>query len=386
VSNSLEHSHHGGRVIAIDALRGLVMIIMLLDHTRERFFLQHAVSDPVDCTNTDLGLFLVRLMSSLCAPVFVMLAGLSAWYGSQKMDRRQTPVHLLKRGLLLILMELTLVGLPWYDSLPPRTIWLQVIWAIGVSMLALSALLHLPRKIMMAVALILICGHNLLDRIHFASNSMWFIPWAILHDRSVVELTDLCSVKTSYPVIPWIGVMAFGYGTGSWFQKILQTERRVKKLFCFGAFMLGGFALLRSLNFYGDHPWGMMDHFLRTIMSFLALTKYPPSLLFLLFTLGVGIVLLAWFVKLNHSPYVQKIAQFGSEPMFFYLLHLYALKAVSMIIIAFYGSNYGSLYVFDHLSHVWLMFLFMLSILYFPVCWYSAYKHRVRSSVVSRRD
>lgn len=365
-------------MIAIDALRGLVMIIMLLDHTRERFFLQHAVSDPVDCANTDLGLFLLRLMSSLCAPVFVMLAGLSAWYGSQKMDRRQSSFHLLKRGLLLILIEVTLVGLPWYDNLPPRTIWLQVIWAIGVSMIALSALLHLPRKMLMAVALILICGHNLLDGIHFTSDSIWFFPWAILHDRSVVELTDLISVKTSYPLIPWIGVMAFGYGIGPWFHKILQTESRVKKLFCFGAFMLGGFVMLRSLNFYGDHPWATMDHFLRTIMSFLALTKYPPSLLFLLFTLSAGIVLLACFVKLNHSPLVKKIAQFGSEPMFFYLLHLYALKAVSMIIIAFYGSNYGSLYVFDHLYQVWLMFLFMLCILYYPVCWYSSYNHRAR--------
>jgi uncharacterized membrane protein len=373
VNNSLSHKHHGGREIAIDALRGLVMIIMLLDHTRERFFLQHAVSDPVDYMHTDIGLFVVRLMSSLCAPVFVLLAGLSAWYVSQKHDLRQTSLYLLKRGALLILLEVTLVGIPWYDTLPPHTIWLQVIWAIGVSMIALSALLHLPRKLMLAVALTIICGHNLLDGIKYTPDSMGFIPWALLHDRSVIALGGGMTIKTTYPVLPWIGVMALGYCLGPWFKPQVKSESRIKKLCILGASLLVGFVVLRSLNVYGDHPWVMAQNPLRTTMSFFALTKYPPSLLYLMLTLGVGIALLGWFLKLNHSHVLVKMAKFGSEPMFFYLLHLYALKAASLVIIAIYGKNYGQLHVFSNISAVWLMFLAMLCLLYFPVCWFSAY-------------
>lgn len=376
MSDTSRKTHNGGREIAIDALRGMVMIIMLLDHTRERFFLQYAISDPVDYANTEIGLYFTRLLSSLCAPVFVLLAGISAWFVSRKQNLSHTSFYLVKRGVLLILLEVTLVGLPWYDSLPPHTIWLQVIWAIGFSMIALAGLLHLPRKVLLAIAIGIICGHNLLDGVQFTPGSLSFMVWALLHDRTVVQLGEWVTIKTTYPVLPWIGVIALGYCLGPWYLSSEKYSVRLKKLFVTGASLLAGFIILRGLNVYGDLPWKLADTPLKTIMSFFALTKYPPSLLFLLFTLGIGILILRWFEQLSPRLVLVKLANFGSKPMFFYVLHLYTLKVISLIFIAFYGTNYESLFVFDNLWAVWLMFVATLFLLFFTVDKYSKYSQQ----------
>ena len=199
------------RLLSIDALRGLVILFMLLDHVRETFFLHRQVADPMNTEITDPALFFSRTLAHLCAPVFVLLTGLSAYlYGEKYQGKRDVSAFLFKRGLFLVVLEFTLVNFAWTFQLPPSVIYMQVIWAIGVSMIALAALVWLPRPVLLVLGLVIIAGHNLLDTLHFAPGSVMHVPWAILHDRGWIEVGDSLRMRTSYPVLPWIGVIALG--------------------------------------------------------------------------------------------------------------------------------------------------------------------------------
>lgn len=192
------------RLQSIDALRGLVILFMLLDHVRETFFMHHQVVDPMTIESTEPSLFFSRTLAHLCAPVFVLLTGLSAWlYGEKYQGRGATSAFLFKRGLFLVVLEFTLVNFAWTFQLPPTVIYMQVIWAIGVSMIALSLLVWLPRPALIALGALIIAGHNLLDGVHFAPGSVMHVPWAILHDRGWLEVSDSLRMRTSYPVLPW---------------------------------------------------------------------------------------------------------------------------------------------------------------------------------------
>jgi len=259
----------GARLLSIDALRGLVMLFMLLDHVRETFFLHRQVSDPMDIASTEPGLFFSRTLAHLCAPVFVLLTGLSASLFAHKHGHRgEASAFLFKRGLFLVLLELTLVNFAWTGQIPPSVIYLQVIWVIGLSMLALSALLWLPRAALLVLSLLLIGGHNLLDGVHFAAGEALHVPWAILHDRGWIEFGDALRLRTSYPLLPWIGVIGLGYGLGPWFAAEADSERRQRRLLLCGLAALAGFGLLRLLNGYGERPWAGGDSGLQTLMSF----------------------------------------------------------------------------------------------------------------------
>ena len=203
------------RLLSIDALRGLVILFMLLDHVRETFFLHRQVADPMNIEITDPALFFSRTLAHICAPVFVLLTGLSAYlYGEKYQGKRDVSAFLFKRGLFLVVLEFTLVNFAWTFQLPPSVIYMQVIWAIGVSMIALAALVWLPRPVLLVLGLVIIAGHNLLDALHFAPGSVMHVPWAILHDRGWIEVGDSLRMRTSYPVLPWIGVIALGYCLG----------------------------------------------------------------------------------------------------------------------------------------------------------------------------
>ncbi len=241
------------RLHSIDALRGLVILFMLLDHVRETFYLHLQVSDPMDVTQTDPALFFSRTLAHLCAPVFVFLTGLSAFlYGERHEGRVAVSAFLLKRGLFLVLLEVTLVNFAWTFQLPPKVIYLQVIWAIGLSMLALSALVWLPRAALVGLGLVLVAGHNLLDGVHFAPEHWAHVPWAVLHDRGWIGLGDALRLRTSYPLLPWIGVIALGYAAGPWFGRSANAARRTRNLLLTAAIALGGFIVLRLNNGYGE--------------------------------------------------------------------------------------------------------------------------------------
>jgi uncharacterized membrane protein len=367
------------RLLAIDALRGLVMLFMLVDHVRETFFLHLQVTDPVDASTTDPGLFFTRLLSTFCAPTFVALTGLSAWLYGQSHTKKEVSEFLLKRGLFLIFLELTVICLAWPTQsfeFPPERFWLQVIWAIGISMVALSGLIYLPRPAQFGVGLAIVCLHNMLDGIVLAPQDSGFAIWSVLHQRTVIDLGWELTAKTTYPVLPWIGVILLGYACGPWFAKGSDPALRLKRLITLGFALIIGFFLIRYANIYGDKPWFTGETPLRTVMGFLALTKYPPSLLFLMPTVGTGVLLLALFEKYQNSVALPHLAFLGGAPMFFYILHLYMLKAIYHVALALYGPVKGKVFGVDNLSTVWIWVFLLILPLYFPTRWFAGLKQR----------
>jgi uncharacterized membrane protein len=368
------------RLQGIDALRGLVILLMLLDHVRETFYLHKQLADPIDVANTDPALFISRSLAHLCAPVFVFLTGLSAaLYQQKKLSRRAVSLFLIKRGLVLVALELTLVNFAWTFSFPPEVLYLQVIWAIGLSMLALGVLLWLPLWAVVTIGVVLVAGHNLLDNLHAAPDSPWHLPWAILHDRGWIEIGDSLRMRTSYPLLPWIGVIALGYGAGQLWQPGWNRTTRGNILPGISAALLGLFLLLRLLNAYGEKPWQPGNTLGESAMAFFNITKYPPSLLFLCLTLAVGLALLALFERLEgKSAFIAWLAVFGSAPMFFYLLHLYVLKALYLIALARWGKNQGDWFGFDAVWQLWLCTLLLALLLWWPVRAFARLKQRRR--------
>lgn len=366
------------RLGAIDALRGLVMLFMLVDHARETFLLHKQVGDPIDALTVDPGLFFTRLLSALCAPVFILLTGLSAWLYSQKHSARDTSVFLLKRGLFLIVLELTLVNLAWNGTLLPETLWLQVIWCIGVCMLVLAGALHFSRPVLLALAAAIIGGHNLLDSLVLTSDSPMFVPWSILHQRAFIELADGMRARTTYPVLPWIGVILLGWAIGPWFSQAVPPSRRRQRLLQAGLGLLVAFVAIRWANGYGEQPWVHTGDRLRTFMSFMTARKYPPSLMFLLPTLGLGLLLLALLERVQHWRGTAVLALYGGAPMFFYLLHLYVLKGMYLVAVSVWGANQGAYYGFENLFAIWLCSAVLAVALLFPTRWFAAHKQRRR--------
>jgi len=366
------------RLLAIDALRGLVMLFMLVDHVREAFYAHHAVTDPMQALTIQPELFFTRITSQICAPVFVFLTGLSAYLYGQSHSKKETSVFLLKRGLFLVVLELTVVGFAWAAQTLPPTFWLQVIWCIGLCMIALAGLIYLPRAWQIAVGGVIVAGHNLLDGIVLTPASPFFVPWAILHQRSVIELGGGMVAKTTYPVLPWIGVILLGYAIGPWFARGTDPGQRMKRLLVLGGALLVGFVLIRYANVYGDKPWVETGDSLRTVMSFLSVTKYPPSLLFLMPTIGLGLILLALFERMQDGATTARLGIFGGAPMFFYILHLYVLKVLYFAAVALWGLNQGKYFGFDNVGPIWLTALILLVPLYIPSAWFARFKQRRR--------
>ncbi|AUZ46755.1 DUF1624 domain-containing protein [Pseudomonas orientalis] len=367
------------RLLSIDALRGLVILFMLLDHVRETFLLHRQVGDPMSIDATEPALFFSRTLAHLCAPVFVLLTGLSAWLYAQKYQGRPAvSAFLFKRGLFLVVLEFTLVNFAWTFQLPPGVIYLQVIWAIGVSMIALAALVWLPRPLLITLAVAIIGGHNLLDGVHFTAGSASQVAWSILHERSWIDGSDTLRLRVTYPVLPWIGVIVLGYGLGPWFSNAALPAVRQRYLLLAIVGALLGFVLLRAANGYGEKPWQAYDSGVQTVMSFFNITKYPPSLLFLALTLGIGLLLLLAFERAGHKRWISTLAVFGAAPMFFYLLHLYVLKILYVACVAVFGLDHGNYFGFDSIGAVWLAALALPLALYVPVRWFAGLKARRR--------
>ena len=363
-------------MIAIDALRGFVMICMLVDHVRETFFLHRQVTDPMDALTISPELFFTRMVSEICAPVFIFLTGLSAYLYGQSHTPKETSTFLLKRGIFLVFLELTFVCFAWTAEFPPKTLWLQVIWCIGICMISLAALMHIPRRWQIVIGLVIIFGHNLLDGIVLGPDSPFYVPWSILHQRVFIDLGGITRARTTYPVLPWIGVILLGYAIGPWFARTVEPSERIARLLKLGVGVLAAFVVIRYLNFYGEKPWVHTGDSLRTFMSFMSAKKYPPTLMFLLPTLGLGLILLAFFEKIQNERIAEIFAVLGGAPMFFYLLHLYVLKAMYLISVHIWGANQGQYYGFDSLAGIWLWWAILGLTLYWPTRWFSKMKQR----------
>jgi len=323
------------RIESIDLLRGLIMILMALDHTRD--FFHSSGFNPRDVT--DPALFLTRWITHICAPTFIFLAGLSAYlYGTHGRTTPQVSWFVLTRGLWLILLSLTLVHFAWSLSVGSSVFVLQVIWAIGASMVVLAGLLYLPLWAIGAVGLAMIFGHNLLDGVQAQQFGSLAWIWHILHQRGTIYPVPDIRLIVAYPLIPWIGVMAAGYALGPLYQLDPATRRRW--LLGLGAAVTAGFFLLRATNLYGDPvAWSDQANQLYTLLSFLNCEKYPPSLLYLMMTLGPALLLLALFEGLRGRNALfagarHKVAQwiivFGRVPFFYYVIHLVWIQLLAL--------------------------------------------------------
>lgn len=368
------------RLTSIDQLRGTVIVLMLLDHVRETFYMHQQVGDPMVVDQVEPALFVSRLLAHLCAPVFVLLTGLSAWlYASGKPDgRRAASAFLLKRGLFLVALELLVVNFAWTLQFPPSVMYLQVIWAIGISMIALAGLLWLPRGALAVLALAVIAGHNLLDGVRVQGDGVLAVLWKVLHQRDWIAVTDGLRLRTSYPVLPWIGVIALGWVIGPWFARGGDALLRQRRLWMAGAGALLAFVILRAVNLYGDSPWQSFATLGSTLMSVFNVTKYPPSLLFLLLTLGIGLLLLRLYEQPRVARALAPLADIGAAPMFFYLLHLYVLKLLYVLAEARWGQTHGAYVAVDHVASLWVITAVLALALYWPTRAFARFKARRR--------
>lgn len=384
------------RVTAVDALRGLVMVIMALDHTREFLHADAMHFSADDLTRTTPALFLTRWVTHLCAPVFFFTAGLGARLKRDRPGVAAADVSrfLWTRGLWLILVEITVMRLAMNFTFDARyPVFLIILWALGWAMIALAGLVFLPPVASGLAGLAIVLLHNTLDAVTPAAFGALAPLWTVLHQPGLITVAGLPAVA-GYPVLPWIGVMALGYWAGAMYGWPPNTRRR--RLVVGGALGVAGFIALRALNGYGDPaPWSTQATSAMTIVSFLNTTKYPPSLIFVLMTLGPAALLLAWFERLRldaHHPFVV----FGRVPFAYYVVHFWLLHAVALALAFWrYGaatwtfawhpfpSMGGAREMFPAdlgypLWGVYLAWLLLVTALY-PACrWLSAVKTRRR--------
>ena len=354
---------NGQRIVSIDVMRGLVMLLMTVDHVRETFYLQHQVGDPMDVGTTPPALFFIRLAAHFCAPMFVFLTGLSAWlYAHPPGGPRSATGFLARRGLLLLALEVTVVNAAWSGT-ALSTIYLQVIWAIGLAMLALALLHRLPLPVLGLLGLVIVGGHNALEQ-----GTLPSAAWTILEQRGFLAL-DPVRIKVSYPVLAWIGVILLGYACGPLYAR--AAALRMRRLTLAGIACLALLIVLRSMNGYGEPvPWTPQQDVVHATMAFLNFTKYPPSLDFLLLTLGAGSIALAWIERVN-TVGTRVAAVFGGAPLFYYLLHLYALLVLQKLAAAALGVPRADV---AHVWQVWAIAALLAVVLYLPTRLFGSYK------------
>ena len=359
------------RIVSIDILRGLVMAIMALDHTRDFFgtsgFNPRDVMEP--------ALFLTRWVTHLCAPTFIFLAGLSAFLYGRGRSAVELSRFLLIRGLWLILIDLTLIKFGWRFELDLYRLSAGIIFVIGASMVALAALIWLPRWAIAGVTLIMLLGHNLFDGVRAKELGGTSWAWRVLHEPGLVPLGDGANLYILYPLIPWVGVMAAGYLFGP----VMQLEERARQrlLFGLGAAVTLGFIVLRATNLYGDpDPWTVQESWLSTVLSFLNCEKYPPSLLYLMMTLGPALMLLATFEHAR-GTFARLLATFGQVPFLYYVVHIYLIHALAVATaFATSGGLTSTPAIGLSLPGIYFVWLLVLVVLY-PICrWFAELKER----------
>jgi uncharacterized membrane protein len=371
------------RIQSIDLLRGLVMIIMALDHVRDFFHYGVNVGqDPLDLQTSTPILFFTRWITNFCAPVFVFLSGTGIFlYSIKNKTKKQVAFFLFTRGMWLIIAEIILIGPAW--SFYFSEIVLQVIWAIGISMVCLSFLQFLPYKILLALGLVIVLGHNLLDNVNVNDPSLF---WSVLHQPHFFTVNGDFKIFLMYPFLPWLGLMICGYCLGKLYQAGTDPDYRKKFLRITGIVLIAMFIIIRFLNIYGDHnTWINQNSETFTLLDFIDTTKYPPSLLYIMMTIGPALIFLSYTDNQNNWL-SRKITVFGKVPFFYYFLHILLIHLMRWIF--FFGSGHQfSELVFPNkregnmpegvgypLWEVYLVWVLVIVILYFPCRWYSRYK------------
>ena len=375
------------RIESIDLLRGVVMVIMALDHVRVYFHINALAGNyPTNLETTTPELFFTRFITHFCAPTFVFLAGTSAFLYGQKKTRKELFNFLMTRGLWLIFIEITIMSLLWWFDPAFGFINLQVIWAIGISMVLLAPLILLPKKVILGIGLLLVFGHNLLDNFTTQGQDPLAVIWYILHQGGSVTTNDHF-IRIMYPIIPWIGVMALGYVFGTLYSYGFSEIRRGKWLFSLGIGSIALFFVLRLTNIYGDpSPWEVQESGLFSILSIFNVTKYPPSLLFILITLGPAFIFL-YLTEAIKNRITSFFLVFGRVPFFYYLLHVFVIHLAALLGLIITGGDWelmiikkNSIFSGQFLGYgyplivVYMVWIFIVILLYFPSKRYMEYK------------
>ena len=374
------------RIISLDVLRGIVMVVMALDHVRDYFHLGAMYNDPTNLETTTPVLFFTRFITHFCAPVFIFLAGTSAFLYGRNKTKNQLFRFLFTRGVWLVFIELTLMTTLWWFDLSYGFFNLQVIWAIGLCMIILSFLIYLPKKVLIIIGLLLVFGHNALDGVTAEGTSFGSIIWYVLHQSNFVQLGDRY-VSFLYPILPWIGVIALGYAFGNLYHREFHSKLRKKWLLWLGLGSIVLFFVIRGINIYGNMtPWEVQDEATYTILSFLNVTKYPPSLLFLLITLGPAILFL-YIAENWRNAVADFFLVFGRVPFFYYVIHVFVIHVAAMIGLLITGKDWklmilsndtiesGVLSDYGYsLGVVYLVWIGIVLFLYPFSKWYMTYK------------
>jgi uncharacterized membrane protein len=371
------------RIHSIDIVRGLIMIIMTLDHTRD--FLHYPGPSPLNMQTTTVILFFTRWITHFCAPTFVFLSGVSAFLAGRRRTKNELSKFLLKRGAWLILSDIVIISFLFTFDLQYHIFVLEVLWAIGFGMIILALLIRTTLPVIAAIAVVIIFGHNVFDYISLPQNGLGgaFITLFLSAVASVIPLSVNRAIVELYAVIPWTGALLLGYIFGTLYKTGFNAKRRQNILLVSGLSLIGLFILLRSINHYGDPaPWTIQRNTAHTILSFLNATKQTPSLIFFCMTLGPVMVLLSLAEKINNR--LSAVCQvYGNVPYFYFIVHLCLLRIVNIVLILIEGlpmRSPGSPLVwqapgFGHpLWAVYLFWIAVVALLYFPCRWYGNYK------------
>jgi len=356
------------------------MVIMALDHVRDYFYLGAVISDPTDLETTTPILFMTRFVTHFCAPVFIFLTGTSASLYGQNRTKKELSKFLFTRGLWLIFVEIVIMNFLWWFNPSYSFINLQVIWAIGVCMIFLAALIHLPFKLILLLSLLIVFGHNMLDHIIVEGKSFTSILWYIFHQSKFLPLPNQHILAFYYPVLPWIAVMALGYCFGFLYRKDYEQTKRKRYLLVLGISSIFLFLLIRYSNFYGDMVlWSVQKDFVFTVLSFINVSKYPPSLLYLLITIGPTFLVL-YYLEDVQSKVTDFLLVFGRVPFFYYVLHVFFIHSAALITLILLGKDW-KLMIFNTASFttnkmadygyslgiVYLVWILIVALLY-PLC------------------
>ncbi|MEO6734229.1 MAG: heparan-alpha-glucosaminide N-acetyltransferase domain-containing protein [Ferruginibacter sp.] len=371
------------RITSIDILRGLVMIIMALDHTRDFFHSAAFKDDPLNLATTTVPLYFTRWITHFCAPTFVFLSGMSAFLSSKNKAPADASLFLVKRGLWLVFIEVAVITLGLtFNPLYNFVIW-QVIWAIGWSMVLLGLLIRFPFYTILITGLLLFFGHNILDQITLPLQGVAgnLIKIFFTASSTILPVSNSHAIGVFYAILPWTGVMLLGYCAGQWYRKEFSAIRRKQLLMSAGMALMVLFIALRFFNIYGDpEPWDK-----QSILSFLNTNKYPPSLLYLSMTLGPALVALAFLENIN-TRLSSVISVYGRVPFFYYVLHFYIIHTLTVIV--FFATGYTTDQIVDRqvpflfrpldfgygLGVVYAVWIFVVAVLYLPCRWFHQYK------------
>ena len=337
------------RIQSIDILRGLVMVIMALDHVRDFLYkadlgkAADAALDPTNMQTTYPALFFTRWITHFCAPIFVFLAGTSVYLMCQRKSKKEVSLFLIKRGFWLVFVEIIIITFAWSFNPFFNVFILQVIWAIGISMILLGILVLLHYRIILAIGLLIVLGHNILDNPSVSEGLKGGLLADLLYfsNFAVYSLGQTHSFIIVYAFLPWTGVMLLGYCFGKLYQQGVAPAWRRKVLLGIGTVLVLLFIILRFTNLYGDPlPWTSQPRgAVFTFLSFLNLNKYPPSFLFLCMTIGPGILFLALIENIQNR-FTKIMNVYGRVPMLYYMLHFYLIHII--VVIVFYAQGFDS--------------------------------------------